>query len=75
MTMTSTFISPQPSAAVAAQQEAHLENLLDIEMIAFVGGKERTADELRQLLATVGFALQRVVPTRSPLSLLEAVPC
>ena len=44
-------------------------------MIAFVGGKERTAEEFRQLLAKAGFALQRVVPTRSPLSLLEAVPC
>jgi hypothetical protein len=53
----------------------HLGKLLDIEMIAFVGGKERTAAEFRQLLAKAGFALQRVVQTRSPLSLLEAVPC
>lgn len=53
----------------------HLGKLLDIEMIAFVGGKERTAEEFRELLASAGFALQRVVPTRSPLSLLEAVPC
>jgi O-methyltransferase domain len=52
----------------------HLGKLLDIEMIAFVGGKERTATEFRQLLARAGFVLRRVVPTRSPLSLLEAAP-
>ncbi len=52
----------------------HLGKLLDIEMMAFVGGKERTGEEFRELLAAGGFALQRIVPTRSPLSLLEAVP-
>lgn len=53
----------------------HLGKLFDIEMIAFVGGKERTAEEFRQLLSSAGFALQSVIPTRSPLSLIEAVPC
>jgi DNA-binding HxlR family transcriptional regulator len=53
----------------------HLGKFLDIEMIAFVGGKERTAEEFKVLLSAAGFALQRVVPTRSPLSLIEAVPC
>ncbi len=48
--------------------------LLDIEMIAFVGGRERSAEEFRQLLAQAGFALDKIVPTKSPLSLLEAVP-
>ena len=52
----------------------HFGKLLDIEMIAFVGGKERTVEEFRQLLSAAGFALQRIVSTRSPLSLLEAVP-
>jgi len=53
----------------------HLGKLIDIEMIAFVGGKERTAGEFRELLASAGFALRRIVPTKSPLSLVEAVPC
>ena len=53
----------------------HLGKLLDIEMLAFVGGKERTAEQFRQLLSAAGFALQCVIPTRSPLSLIEAVPC
>jgi hypothetical protein len=52
----------------------HLGKLLDIEMIAFVGGKERTEQEFGDLLSKAGFALKRVVPTASPLSLLEAVP-
>lgn len=53
----------------------HFAKMIDIEMIAFVGGRERTADEFRQLLAQAGFALRRIIPTQSPLSLLEAVPC
>jgi hypothetical protein len=52
----------------------HLGKLLDIEMMAFVGGRERTAEDFRRLLASSGFALQRIIPTRSPLSLLESVP-
>jgi hypothetical protein len=52
----------------------HPGKLLDIEMMAFAGGKERTNDDFRRLLAASGFALQRIVPTRSPLSLLEAAP-
>jgi len=52
----------------------HLGKLIDIEMIAFVGGKERTAAEFRELLAAAGFTLRRIVPTKSPLSLVEAVP-
>jgi hypothetical protein len=48
--------------------------LLDIEMIAFVGGKERTHEEFRQLLGEAGFTLEKVVSTAAPLSLLEAVP-
>jgi hypothetical protein len=53
----------------------HFGKLIDIEMIAFVGGRERTAGEFRELLASAGFALRRIVPTKSPLSLVEAVPC
>jgi ubiquinone/menaquinone biosynthesis C-methylase UbiE len=48
--------------------------LLDLEMLVLVGGRERTEEEFRAMLAASGFALQRVVPTRLPLSILEAVP-
>ncbi len=47
---------------------------LDIGMMALTGGRERTVEEYRALLASAGFELQRVVPTPSPFSMLEAVP-
>lgn len=52
----------------------HPGKLLDIEMIAFVGGKERTAGEFSQLLLNSGFILKRVIATRSPFALIEALP-
>jgi hypothetical protein len=47
--------------------------MLDIEMLAMPGGRERSADEFRALFAGAGFELTRVVPTKSPLSVVEAV--
>jgi hypothetical protein len=43
-------------------------------MLALVGGQERTADEYGELLAKAGFRLERVVPTTTPVSIVEAVP-
>jgi hypothetical protein len=37
------------------------------------GGRERTADQFRRLFSEAGFALQRVVPTDSPFSIVEGV--
>jgi hypothetical protein len=49
--------------------------LLDAQMMAMFGSaRERTVDEFRSLLAEAGFALRRVVPTASPVSIFEAVP-
>jgi hypothetical protein len=48
--------------------------LFDINMLVTVGGQERTEQEYRTLLDVAGLALARVIPTNSPLSLLEAVP-
>lgn len=48
--------------------------LLDLEMLVLVGGRERTEEEFRAMLAASGFSLTRVVPTRLPLSILEATP-
>ena len=47
---------------------------LDLAMLVYAGGCERTEGEYRDLLATGGFQLTRIVPTQSPLSLMEAVP-
>ncbi len=46
---------------------------IDIEMLLLPGGRERTADEFRALFRRGGFELTRVVPTTSPLSVVEAV--
>ena len=37
-------------------------------------GRERTEDEFRDLYRHAGFTLNRVIPTRSALSILEGVP-
>lgn len=47
--------------------------LIDIEMLVLPGGKERTEEQFRALFAAAGFKLTRVVPTQSPLSVIEAV--
>jgi threonine dehydrogenase-like Zn-dependent dehydrogenase len=47
--------------------------MLDIEMLVMEGGKERTEKEYRNLLADGGFQLKRIVPTRSPYSIVEAM--
>jgi hypothetical protein len=53
---------------------AHLGLLLDLEMLAAAGGRERTQREYAELLSRAGFRLQRVVPTPSPMSIVEARP-
>jgi hypothetical protein len=47
---------------------------LDIAMLVFAGGCERTEREYRDLLTTSGFRVIRIVPTRSSASVIEAVP-
>lgn len=47
---------------------------LDIGMLVLTGGLERTADEYRDLLASAGFQMTRIVPTQSPVSVIEAIP-
>jgi O-methyltransferase domain/Dimerisation domain len=48
--------------------------LTDITMLLVTNGRERTANEYQTLLAKAGFTLTRVIPTRSPASVIEAVP-
>jgi hypothetical protein len=46
---------------------------LDLEMLLMPGGKERTEEEYRALFAGAGFRVTRIVQTKSPLSVIEAV--
>jgi hypothetical protein len=48
--------------------------LLDVDMMVMTGGLERTEAEYRQLFATHGFRLTRVVPTAGDVSVIEGVP-
>jgi hypothetical protein len=45
---------------------------LDLLMLAITGGRERTEKEYQELLSSAGFALEEVVPTAGPLSILIA---
>ena len=52
----------------------HYGKLLDLEMLVLTPrGRERTKIEFTRLLRSAGFRLSRVVPTKSPLSIVEAV--
>ncbi|HYP00269.1 MAG TPA: methyltransferase, partial [Pyrinomonadaceae bacterium] len=53
--------------------EPHFAKIQDLEMLLSPGGLERTEDEYRRLLTEAGFELQRIIPTASPMSVLEAV--
>lgn len=53
----------------------HPAMFLDLNMLTVLGaGRERTRGEYDALLARAGFGPARVIPTRMPLSILEAVP-
>jgi hypothetical protein len=47
---------------------------LDLQMLIFPGGRERTENEFRELFAAAGWRLTRVVPTVVPESVVEGVP-
>jgi hypothetical protein len=48
--------------------------LFDMNMLVVLGGRERTVAEYPQLLEAAGLKLMRILPTASPLSILEAEP-
>jgi hypothetical protein len=48
--------------------------LLDLNMLAMTGGRERTEAEFRALLDAADYKLTRIIPTMAPQSILEAVP-
>jgi hypothetical protein len=52
----------------------HFGKILDMTMLVLPGGEERTEPEYAALLGKAGFRVQRVVPTASVVSVVEAVP-
>jgi hypothetical protein len=59
-------------AVVPGVNEPHLAKWVDLEMMAGPGGRERTETEFRDLFAAAGMRLKRIVPSQSPLSVIEA---
>jgi hypothetical protein len=53
--------------------EAHFSQKLDVIMLAITGGRERTKEEYDSLLAGSSFKLTRLIPTKYPISMVEAV--
>jgi hypothetical protein len=48
--------------------------LLDLLMLVYAGGRERTEAEYRDLLMSAALSVSRVVPTASAVSIIEATP-
>jgi hypothetical protein len=53
--------------------EPHMGKMLDMMMLLVPGGEERTASEYAELLEPNGFRIERIVPTASSVSVVEAV--
>jgi hypothetical protein len=53
--------------------DPHPSKTLDLEMLTSPGGVERTEQEYRDLYEAAGFRLNRIVPTKSPFSIIEGV--
>jgi hypothetical protein len=57
---------------LTSEGEAPFAALSDLHMLVVAGGRERTEDEYRALLARAGFEVTRVTATGAPQSLIEA---
>jgi len=51
----------------------HISKVIDLEMLAMPGGRERTAKQYAALFESSGFRLRKVFPTNSYFSVIEAV--
>ena len=61
-------------AVVPEGNEPHFSKFIDLNMLVMTGGRERTEEEYRRLLEGGGFKLTKVIPTESPMSIIEAAP-
>ena len=58
---------------ISPRNELSFGQLLDLNMLVMMGGRERTEAEYRSLLQAAGFQLTRIILTPSPVSVIEAI--
>jgi hypothetical protein len=58
-------------AVVPHGSQPHFSKYMDLNMLVMTGGRERTENEYRALLSASGFRLTRIIPTESPMSIIE----
>jgi len=59
---------------IPAGNTQHPSKLFDIMMLVGPGGLERSEDEYRDLFDAASFRLTKIVPTQSPISIIEGTP-
>jgi hypothetical protein len=60
-------------AVLPEDSSPHPAKFLDLMMMVFPGGRERTEAQFRDLFARGGFTITKIVPTAAPESVVEAV--
>lgn len=59
-------------AVIPEDNSPHFGKLIDLEMLMSPGGVERTEREFNTLLTNSGLKLTRIIPTQSPVCIVEA---
>jgi len=59
---------------IPSGNDFHPGKFLDLQMLIFPGGCERTEAQFRDLFAAGGWQLSRIIPTRVPESIVEGIP-
>ena len=57
---------------VPADGASSFAQLMDLNMLVMLTGRERTAGEYRALLEAAGFRFDRLIPTHTPFGIIEA---
>ena len=52
--------------------QPHMSKMIDLTMLGMLNGRERTDAEMRALFEGAGLIYERVVPTPTPISIVEA---
>ncbi len=58
---------------IPTENASSFSKLFDLNMLVMTGGRERTEEEYQVLLQKAGFQLTQVIPTPSPISVIEAL--